>query len=116
GDSYLIDTPYFVRSTGRAYGLSRDGQRFLMVKEGDGGNTQPASMIVVASSQSPPKMPRQLVCISASEIPLRRRQHEPVRHAATMAKRGLTVQVFPRQPSHLIECEHDIAESPSRNG
>jgi eukaryotic-like serine/threonine-protein kinase len=45
-----VERSYFMgATTGRTYDVSRDGQRFLMVKEtgGDGQNSTPASLIVV---------------------------------------------------------------------
>jgi len=44
----IIATTYFSGATGRAYDVSHDGKRFLMVKERSGdGATTPNSIVVV---------------------------------------------------------------------
>ena len=48
--SILLDSRFMGVGTNRTYDVSRDGQRFLMIKENAGpseGNAPPTSMIVV---------------------------------------------------------------------
>jgi hypothetical protein len=48
--SILLDGRFIATGTNRTYDVSRDGQRFLMIKENAGsgeGDAPPASMIVV---------------------------------------------------------------------
>ena len=48
--SILLDGRFIASGTHRTYDVSRDGQRFLMIKENAGsseGNAPPASMVVV---------------------------------------------------------------------
>ena len=48
--SIMLDGRFIASGTNRSYDVSRDGRRFLMIKENAGtseGNAPPASMVVV---------------------------------------------------------------------
>ena len=45
----LFDGPWYVVSTTRPYDVSRDGQRFLMIRNADGANSGPATIEVVVN-------------------------------------------------------------------
>jgi serine/threonine-protein kinase len=45
----LFDGPWYAVATTRPYDVSRDGQRFLMIRDTDGANSGPATMTVVVN-------------------------------------------------------------------